>query len=239
YLMSGSSSHVHSPVLQRGIIGKSAWGTQNWFSANPRLDSGHSTASSSGYPVEGPLSPASPFSFSNLNHGVLDRYDLVPSLMPHDFSSEVGVGDTHSTFSDEMFPPSGFRGFTHHSNYAGDLIFGARTHQPPNLHNSNYPGYPGNSGGNTSFSAFGTPGLGLSGMTQAGGIHPMQLTLSGIDELGLTGITLDDTPDEDASMAQDNDGSSNLKMQGPSRSEQGHAVGKDNDMQEKFSLDDL
>lgn len=103
-----------------GMIGKSAWGN-DWFSPNPRLDP---SASASDV-----LSPASPFSFSHhLNHGVLDRYDLFPASMPHDFSSEVGVGDSHSTFSDEMFPPNGFRGFTHHSNYAGDLIFGARTH---------------------------------------------------------------------------------------------------------------
>ncbi|KAG6846830.1 hypothetical protein C0991_002826, partial [Blastosporella zonata] len=87
--MSASSSLAHSPALQRGMIGKSAWGTQDWFSANPRLDPGHNANNhNSSYAHDGPLSPASPFSFSNLNHGVLDRYDLVPTLMPHDFSSE-------------------------------------------------------------------------------------------------------------------------------------------------------
>ncbi|RDB18181.1 hypothetical protein Hypma_000546 [Hypsizygus marmoreus] len=162
-----------------GMIGKSAWGTQDWFSANPRLDPGSSgtTSASSSYPT-GDDGPASPFSFHNLSHGVLDRYDLLPTLLPHDFSSEVGVGDSHSTFSDEMFPPSGFRGFTHHSNYAGDLIFGARTHQPQQT------GYGSGFG-------FGTAGLGLSGMSQATGIHPM-LALPEIDEIGLTGITLND-----------------------------------------------
>ncbi|KAG6889209.1 hypothetical protein C0995_002669 [Termitomyces sp. Mi166 len=273
YHMSGSSSHVHSPALhhqlQRGMIGNSAWGTQDWFSANPRLDpaSTTTTTSSSGYPP-GPLSPASPFSFSNLSHGVLDRYDLVPSLMPHDFSSEVGVGDTHSTFSDEMFPPSGFRGFTHHSSYAGDLIFGARTQHP---HNTNAPtaNTNNNSNGNSNsnanagsgagyvpstFSAFGTPGLGLSGISQSAGIHPLQLALPGIDEIGLTGITLDDSVHEDAGIGMAGDApTTDLKMDGHAeaehaggglRKDDGEAdhdadVDVDTGGQEKFSLDDL
>ena len=63
------------------------------------------------------------FSFSHhLNHGALDQYGLFPASMPPDFSSEVNIGDSYSTFSDQMFPPNGFRGFTHHSNDAGDLI---------------------------------------------------------------------------------------------------------------------
>jgi hypothetical protein len=45
--------------------------------------------------------------------------------MISDFSSEVGVGDTHSTFSDDVVfqhHPGGFGGgFTHHSSYAGIL----------------------------------------------------------------------------------------------------------------------
>ena len=193
-----TSSHS-SPFLQQrssgnsngnnlGMIGKSAWGN-DWFSPNPRLDS-----STSGSDV---LSPASPFSFSHhLNHGVLDRYDLFPASMPHDFSSEVGIGDSHSTFSDEMFPPNGFRGFTHHSNYAGDLIFGARTHQPQS---SSY--YSSGFGFGLGFGGQGQGlglGLGLSGMGQTAGIHPMQLhtpALPGIDEIELTGITLDDHAD--------------------------------------------
>jgi len=100
------------------------------------------------------------------------------------------MGDNHSAFSDpEMFPPSSFRGFTHHSNYAGDLIFGARTHQPqPTSYGSGF--------------GFGTPGLGLQGMQQSTGIHPMQLhtpALPGIDEIELASITLNDhvnTPHE-------------------------------------------
>src|SRR5882762_1475112 len=176
------------------MIGKSAWGTQDWFSANPRLDPSGASSSSSSF--VGGLSPApsSPFSFQNLNHGVVDRYDLFPTTMPHDFASEVGMGDNHSTFSDpEMFPPSSFRGFTHHSNYAGDLIFGARTHQPQQTSYGSGFGF-----GTTS----GLGGLGLQGMQQSAGIHPMQLhtpALPGIDEIELTSITLNDhvnTPHE-------------------------------------------
>jgi hypothetical protein len=172
------------------MIGKSAWGTQDWFSPNPRLDPSGASSSSSSF--VGGLSPApsSPFSFQNLNHGVVDRYDLFPTTMPHDFASEAGMGDNHSTFSDpEMIPPSSFRGFTHHSNYAGDLIFGARSHQPQQ--NSYGSGF-----------GFGTQGLGLQGMQQSAGIHPMQLhtpALPGIDEIELASITLNDhvnTPHE-------------------------------------------
>ncbi|KAJ7572661.1 hypothetical protein C8J56DRAFT_874906 [Mycena floridula] len=198
---SPTSSHLsgeylmNSPFQRRGdslngMIGKSAWGTNDWFSANPRLDNSGSSSL-----MDDNFSPSSPFSFHNLNHGVFDRYDLVPASMPHDFSSEVGIGETHSTFSDELFQPSGFRGFTHHSNYAGDLIFGARTQNP----------------GGSSFGGF---GLGLSqlgpGLPQSTGIHPMQLhtpALPGIDEIGLTGITLDDNaeivPDPDVEVSLD------------------------------------
>ncbi|KIJ64356.1 hypothetical protein HYDPIDRAFT_28799 [Hydnomerulius pinastri MD-312] len=188
---SPTSSHIssdypfnQSPFMRRmPTIGKSAWGAQDWFSANPRLDT--SAFSSSGSSFADGLSPApsSPFSFHHLNHGVMDRYDLFPTTFPHDFASEAGIGDTHSTFSDpEMFPTSSFRGFTHHSDYAGDLIFGARTHQPQ-------PSYYGPGFG------FGTPGLGLSGMQQASGMHSMQMhtpALPGIDEIELASITLND-----------------------------------------------
>ncbi|KAF9459396.1 hypothetical protein BDZ94DRAFT_1312417 [Collybia nuda] len=217
YLMNSS----HSPVLHRGIgnigmIGKSAWGTHDWFSANPRLDSGSATTSSS-FP-----DPGSPFSFHNLNHGVMDRYDLLPTSMPHDFSSEVGVGDTHSTFSDEMFPPSGFRGFTHHSNYAGDLIFGARTHQPQQS-------YYGSGFG---FGAGSSHGLGLEGMTGASGLHPMLTPLPGIDEIELTGITLDDQAD---SNAMDDDDGIQLGVL-PGQQKDGP---QEQSMSDRFSLDDL
>ena len=179
YLMNQSPFHRRSDMLN--TIGKSAWGAQDWFSANPRLD--HTSSGSSSFFDGVSPSPSSPFSFHHLNHGVLDRYDLFPTSFPHDYASEAGMGDTHSTFSDDMFPPSGFRGFTHHSNYAGDLIFGARTQQQ---------GYYGSGSALT----FGTSGLGLSGIQQQPvGIHPSQLhtpALPGIDEIELTGINLND-----------------------------------------------
>ena len=181
YLMTQSPFHHRSDGMN--TIGKSAWGTQDWFSANPRLDPTSNNHSSFFEGVS--HSPSSPFSFHNLNHGVLDRYDLFPSSFPHDFTSEVGVGDSHSTFSDDIFPPNGFRGFTHHSNYAGDLIFGARSHHTQQ-------GYCGSSFG------IGTAGLGLSDVQPSVGIHPMQLhtpALPGIDEIELTGITLNDHED--------------------------------------------
>ncbi|KAF5378609.1 hypothetical protein D9615_007140 [Tricholomella constricta] len=245
YLMSAS----HSPSLHRrsdslsgmGMIGKSAWGTQDWFSANPRLDPGSSgNTSSSSYPgrADDPLSPASPFSFHNLNHGVLDRYDLLPTLLHHDFSSEVGVGDTHSTFSDDMFPPSGFRGFTHHSNYAGDLIFGARTHQPQHPHQSYH-----NSNSYGSGFGFGTAGLGLSGISQSTGIHPMQLALPGIDEIELTGITLDDTNNAngaDTGMADDSGGLGlDMPQQPPQQKDESQEPLALMSSSDRFSLDDL
>ncbi|KAI0729161.1 hypothetical protein C8Q72DRAFT_952112 [Fomitopsis betulina] len=173
------------------MIGKSAWGPQDWLSANPRLDS--STAPSSNSSFLGGVSPtpSSPFSFAHLNHGVLDRYDLFPPSLAHDFASEAGMGDTHSTFSDpDMFPMNSFRGFTHHSNYAGDLIFGARTHQPQ------YPMDYGPGFG------FGSAGLGLSGMQQPLGLplHAHTPALPGIDEIELTSITLEDQADGSAPM---------------------------------------
>ena len=140
---SPTSSHVSNsetfmdnfPLRQQDMIGKSAWGTQAWFSANPRLGQSMSLGLSndgSGYGGGGlSPTPSSPYSFNTLSHGVFDRYDLVPTSFPHGVSSEVGFGDTHSAFSDpDMMTTSNFRGFTHHSDYAGDLIFGSRSHQP-------------------------------------------------------------------------------------------------------------
>ena len=126
---------------------------------------------------------------------MLDRYDLFPPALAHDFASEVGIGDTHSTFSDpEMFPMSSFRGFMHH-NYAGDLIFGARSHQPQQSVDYG-PGF-----------GFGNAGLGLSGLQlqqpQGSSIRPAQLrtpALPGIDEIELTSITLNDQVDMHESM---------------------------------------
>ncbi|KAF7297067.1 hypothetical protein MIND_00939500 [Mycena indigotica] len=190
-------------------IGRSAWGPQDWFSANPRLDSSsanlhnnstsraiHSPplSSSASFPLEN--TNANARDFFELTHGVMERYDLEqPALYGHlpgshslsfssqnpnlstaaafsspalsfhssfdldrDFEfdaapSEAGLSlssfDTPYSYSEagtdidigllddaESEPggwagsSGGFRGFTHHSNTAGDLIFGARTHQP-------------------------------------------------------------------------------------------------------------
>ncbi|KAF8809935.1 hypothetical protein BYT27DRAFT_7209875 [Phlegmacium glaucopus] len=209
YLMNSSSQS--SPFLQRplsefiggtnnNMIGKSAWGAHDWFSSNPRLDNSAGTASSSNssssFFGEGISSPASPYSFHP--HGVVDRYDLFPSSIPSHISSEMGLGDSTGAGaayfgfgSEEMM--SGFKGY--HSQIAGDLISGARTHQQ-------------SSSGFYGFGDF--SGLGLSGVPhqqqhqqqqqqqQTASIHPMQLhtpSLLGIDELGLTGITLNDQVD--------------------------------------------
>lgn len=196
-----NSSSQSSPFQSRGImgtmIGKSAWGTDDWFSPNPRLDPSSSNTSlnnSSLDSFDNPPSlsptPSSPFSFHALSHGVLDRYDLVPTSfsfghLGHEFgsASEIG-GDNQSTFSDDIgMHQSAFRGFTHHSNYAGDLIFGARTHQPQPFN----------------------VGLGLLGMQEIShstGINPMQLHTP-LDELELTGINLNDAAPTDILLAQD------------------------------------
>ena len=187
-----SSSHeffFDSPFSRRGlgpngmnVVGKSAWGPTDWLSANPRLD--QSTANSSSPSYFGGMSPSpnSPFAFTHLSHGVLDRYDLFPPSLAHDFASEAGPEhDGLSTFSDpEMMPSSAFHGVTHHSNYAGDLIFGTRTHQPP-VSVDYGPGF--------GFGAAGTAaGLGLA-------LHPLQMhtpALPGIDEIELAAINLND-----------------------------------------------
>ena len=179
------------------MIGKSAWGAHDWFSSNPRLDNSAGTASSSNssssFFGEGFSSPASPYSFHP--HGVVDRYDLFPSSIPSHMSSEMGLGDSAGAGaayfgfgSEEM--TNGFKGY--HSQIAGDLISGARTHQQSS----------------SGFYGFGDlSGLGLSGVShhhqqqqqqQTTSIHPMQLhtpLLLGIDELGLTDITLNDQAD--------------------------------------------
>jgi hypothetical protein len=187
-----SSSHdffFDSPFSRRGLgpngmtmVGKSAWGPTDWLSANPRLD--QSTANSSSPSYFGGMSPSpnSPFSFAHLTHGVLDRYDLFPHSVAHDFASEAGPEhDGLSTFSDpELMPSSAFHGVTHHSSYAGDLIFGTRTHQPP-VSVDYGPGF--------GFGAAGAAaGLGLA-------LHPLQMhtpALPGIDEIELAAINLND-----------------------------------------------
>lgn len=172
------------------MIGKSAWDPSDWLSGNPRLDpSGASTSSNSSFVGGASPPPSSPFSFSQLSHGIMDRYDLFQNSFAHDFASEVGASDAYSTFSDpELFPTQSMRGFTHHSNYAGDLIFGARTHQPQGSMNP----YSELSLSHNS------AGLGLSGMgQQAASINPMQLhtpSLPGIDELAAISLDDDDEP---------------------------------------------
>ena len=181
---SPTSSHVLSMdnfAARPHMIGKSAWGAQDWFSANPRLGQSMSV----GIPGDGSVygadalspAPSSPFSFQTLSHGIFDRYDLMPTSYPNDFSSEVAFGDTHSAFSDpDMFPTSNFRGYTHHSNYAGDLIFGTRSHQPPQHFD------------------YGT-GLGLSGV-QSSAPQSLQVPgghMQGIDDIELNAITLQDS----------------------------------------------
>ena len=238
YLMN-TNTHSHSPSFRNpnsnhntranatencSMIGKSAWGTQDWlFSSNPRLDHTSSTSSNSSPSYLSPdasahsqdlslsppaLSLAFPFTHHGLTtnhshvsshlmshtHGVLDRYDLLPpsaSLsLSHHFASDVGAGGGGGDgFSDAdvEFPPSGFRGFTHHSNYAGDLIFGARG-SGSGLGGHGYYGHSlGSSAGASTFGY----GLGLSGMGGSGG-GSMQLALPGIDEIEIAGITLED-----------------------------------------------
>ncbi|PPQ82777.1 hypothetical protein CVT25_009272 [Psilocybe cyanescens] len=255
---SNSASSASSPFIHRrndiastlgnnmGMIGKSAWGTHDWFSPNPRLDtSGGGTSgstSSSGYLDAhggggGGFSPASPFSFHpHLNHGVLDRYDLFPPpYMPEGASgaSEAGHahahGDAaHTAFSDEFGFGFGFGsggggagagggggGKGYHSQIAGDLISGgarmnsfAASFLPLSSLSSVYGGGRGGGGGGggggNGGGGGGGPngeilGLGLEGIPENEGVHPMQLHGHGhagaIDELGLTGISLNDRVD--------------------------------------------
>jgi hypothetical protein len=103
----------------------------------------------------------------------------MPASFPHDFPSEVRFGNTHSAFSDPgMFTTSNYRGFTHHSTCAGDLIFSNRSHQP-----QQHLGY-----------GAGGARLGLSGI-HASNSHSLQVPgghLQGIDDIGLNAITLQD-----------------------------------------------
>jgi hypothetical protein len=200
-------SPVQRPTVstQPATIGKSAWPTQDWLtSANPRLEhTGGISSSASSFTGFSPV-PSSPFSLASASfsaaasHGVLDRYDLPAPAPGHfssalsagtggwggDFISEVGPGDSHSTFSDPDSFAAPFRGFTHHSSYAGDLIFGARTHQPLAAGSGH---------------AFGFGGLGLTGTSSSGhrafsGTHTP--ALPGIEEAAALGaINLNDPAD--------------------------------------------
>lgn len=93
-----------------------------------------------------------------------------------------GDKDGDSAFSDvEMFGMSQFRGFTHHSNTAGDVIFGTRSQGGYGGHGGGY----GNPNGNLNGLALG------HGMGGEGTVNPMQLHV--IDER-VEGIRLDDNP---------------------------------------------
>ncbi|KAF8630080.1 hypothetical protein AX17_005478 [Amanita inopinata Kibby_2008] len=301
---SSSNNDTSASSSSSSMIGNSAWGTQDWFSPNPRLDpSGGAESSSSASPfLDSNSGLFSPSSFSllqnhhHLSQGVMDRYDLLPASLSatslgssglsssaaggtggmtsggasggglgggswfHDFSSEVGACDTHSTFSDEMFPPpNGFRGFTHHSSYAGDLIFGSRTHQPP-LQNWYSPlglafesmttaattANTDTNGGINEIPSSKRPvtpsnarmgELGLSGLSaaaqaaQVNGIHPMQLhtPLRGIDEIELAGITLNDRPETPAPPSQSSAAKSQSQSQPPMTNDPQTMVGGTSD----------
>ncbi|KAJ7686116.1 hypothetical protein B0H17DRAFT_1072720, partial [Mycena rosella] len=130
-----------------GTIGRSAWGPQDWFSVNPRLDSSAAFSSQSpalGYP-QSPLSSSASFpadtsggGFFELAHGVMERYDLEPAAThththlhhhhaahahahEHDFSSpalSLHSFDAHSCYS-QSASEAGTREFDEDSNVHG------------------------------------------------------------------------------------------------------------------------
>ncbi len=159
------------------MMPKSGWGLQDWLSSNTRMVD--SSPHISHPPHSGPPSSFSPshslsHSFSHsFSQAVFDRYDLSSAghMSPaFDFahSEAGGYGADDNSFSDaDLFASSNFRGFTHHSNTAGDLIFGTRSQ-------GGYGGY-------------GVPnGTGHNGV---GTVNPMQL--HAIDER-VESIRLDD-----------------------------------------------
>ncbi|KAH8101242.1 hypothetical protein BXZ70DRAFT_1064312 [Cristinia sonorae] len=231
----------HSPIVTGAntMIGKSAWGPQDWLSANPRLDANGSNSSYlGGSTAFSPQTPSSPNTFSSSNnnhllslshaslnhlqsqqgfhhpsqfsqshsHGVFDRLDLWPNSLSHDYDLDIdfiseGFGgettDEQSAFSDPSAwtnTTSGMRGgFTHHSNYAGDLIFGARTHQPSGHMHMDYGhgfGFGSSSGAGGMDIGLGLEGVQRNGSKPKSGLHTP--ALPGIDEIELTNITLDD-----------------------------------------------
>ncbi|KAI0028103.1 hypothetical protein K488DRAFT_74027 [Vararia minispora EC-137] len=126
--------------------------------------------------------PFLPFASSGLSspYGVLDRYDLFPGAPVFDYASDAGADSLSvSAFSDPDGMGMGLglgRGFTHHSRTAGDLIFGARTHQPAGADYG--PGF-----------GFGVGlDMGMSAMHASG--------LPGIDEIELSAITLNEPSDD-------------------------------------------
>ncbi|OBZ74458.1 hypothetical protein A0H81_05256 [Grifola frondosa] len=124
-----------SPFTRRGdgsnmMIGKSAWdhrtgSPQTRASSHPRHRAATLRTSAASPPRHPPRSrsPTSTTACSTATTCFPHRMHTISrprSRRRHPFD----VSDP------DVFAPSSFRGFTHHSNYAGDLIFGARTHQP-------------------------------------------------------------------------------------------------------------
>ncbi|KAJ7774136.1 hypothetical protein DFH07DRAFT_937225 [Mycena maculata] len=279
---------LHMNPSAGGTIGRSAWGTQAYFSANPRLDPSSSVSFSptsndhalpSAHPNSPPLSSSASFpapldtgGFFELDHGVMERYDLEPAALslthshshlhhhhpaphtqggypPHAFSSpalsfhstslsfgtphslsEAGTHDNDDAFDEDSSAFSiaesepwgapggggggaggGFRGFTHHSNTAGDLIFGARTHQPI-------------WSGVDAWGARGR-GRGLAGIAEQGGKrgedgHDAEPAGDASDDKALSLFSLDDLVDlshdpPDAEMDGMGGGSSEMQMEPP------------------------
>lgn len=236
------SSHQHHGVIERYDLwppSSSALSLSSSFSAVNNSSAWSSALSSVGS-GGGMSGPGSLSAFSSSFGG--------------DLSSEVSLGDTQSTFSDDggVFGNDGTynnmgysssagvgnnntggagRAITHHSDYAGDLIFGARGYGIGGgfgWFGGAYAPGPSATNANTTGNTNAT-GLGLVGITKGdeksgrkgeeggeassggegdevigdgkGSINPMQLhTPSGIDEIALAGINLNDSQDVDETM---------------------------------------
>ncbi|KAF7332159.1 hypothetical protein MKEN_00096900 [Mycena kentingensis (nom. inval.)] len=130
----------------------------------------HHPALSASASTPNPTFSSPALSFHSSFEPDVDAFDAPHSEAGHSFSSfetpysysEAGTHDIDLLDDAESEPGGatwgtggGFRGFTHHSNTAGDLIFGARTHQPV-------------WGGGFGFD-WGTRGRGLTGIAEVGG----------------------------------------------------------------------
>ncbi|VDB95382.1 unnamed protein product [Peniophora sp. CBMAI 1063] len=167
-------------------IGKSAWGPQDWLAGAARMDPSMHGSPDTGAPFLGA------FVGSPSPYGVVDRYDLFPGSGPLDYASASDAGADSfsvSAFSDPDFgmggSGGGWRGFTHHSRTAGDLIFGARTHQPAPSSSAEYG-----------------PGFGFGGMP---GIDEIPGTShgQGIDDIELSAISLNEPSEAGPSGSQE------------------------------------
>ncbi|KZV72313.1 hypothetical protein PENSPDRAFT_649895 [Peniophora sp. CONT] len=162
------------PASHHQQIGKSAWGPQDWLAGASRMDTSMHGSPDTGAPF------LNSFVGSPSPYGVVDRYDLFPGSGPLDYASASDAGADSfsvSAFSDPEFGMGGgggWRGFTHHSRTAGDLIFGARTHQPA----------PGNSDYGPGFGF----GSGMPGIDEIPGTAHGQ----GIDDIELSAISLNE-----------------------------------------------